>query len=146
MGIRSQSLIWVSAQFLLIALIVLQAWPWTLRALPLAILSMGSLLALWVLLHNHPGNFNIRPEPKAGARLVTSGPYRHIRHPMYVALLMVMAGVALGAKRLDPAFLWLALLGVLNFKAALEERLLLQQWSGYGEYSRHTHRFIPWLW
>ena len=127
MGVRSQSLFWVFAQFLLIALILLQAWPLAPRVCSLVLLSTGLALGLWVFLHNRPGNFNIRPEPKAGALLVTTGPYRHIRHPMYVALLLIMAGIALNQAHVYPAFLWLALLAVLNFKAALEERLLHRQ-------------------
>lgn len=146
MDVRVQSILWVLAQFILITLIVLQAWPWTMHILPLGLLVFGSLLGLWVFLHNRPGNFNIRPEPKSGAAMITTGPYRHIRHPMYLALLLVMAGLALGSRQPVPAFLWVILLTVLNFKAALEERLLLQRWPDYQDYSRHTRRFIPLLW
>lgn len=146
MGIRTQSIFWVIAQFLLITLITLGAWPWTIHTIPLSLLLFGSALALWVFRHNHPGNFNIRPEPKAGARMITTGPYRHVRHPMYVALLLVMAGVALATTHVYPPLFWLTLLGVLNYKAALEERLLQEQWPDYQEYCRQTRRFIPLLW
>lgn len=40
-------------------------------------------LATWTMAHNRLGNFNIRPAPKAHGLLVTTGPYRWIRHPMY---------------------------------------------------------------
>ncbi|MDQ3261228.1 MAG: hypothetical protein M3Q00_10690, partial [Pseudomonadota bacterium] len=48
-------------------------------------------LGIYTLLYNRLGNFNIRPEPKASGRLITSGPYRLIRHPMYSALTLAMA-------------------------------------------------------
>ena len=47
----------------------------------------GALLGLWALSCNRPGNFNIRPTPRAGGQLVQQGPYRWIRHPMYTAVM-----------------------------------------------------------
>ena len=51
-------------------------------------LALSALLGVWTLAWNRPGNFNIRPEPKAGGQLVTGGPYRLMRHPMYTAVLL----------------------------------------------------------
>ncbi len=64
----------VATQFALLAWLI---WPltpqrWSLAALLLVGCAAG--LGLWTLIHNRPGNFNIRPEPKASGRLVTSGP------------------------------------------------------------------------
>lgn len=147
MSTQVLSRFWVAAQFSLIALIL--AWPtpqrlW--RWWAIALLMAGAALVLWVFWHNRPGNFNIIPEPKAGAHLVTTGPYRWVRHPMYVALLLFMAGVAgTTTEPIEWAY-WLALLVVLNFKAALEERLLRKQWPEYAAYCARTRRFIPWVW
>jgi len=137
---------WVTAQFLLVAFILLWSLPWTLKVAPLLFGGAAFLLALWVFAHNPPGNFNIRPEPKRGARLVTGGPYRRVRHPMYVALLLAMAGIAAEAPNGLLLGMWAALLLVLNFKAALEERLLQQRWPEYADYRARTWRFIPWIW
>jgi protein-S-isoprenylcysteine O-methyltransferase Ste14 len=145
-SIGLQSRLWVAAQFLLIAAMVLwpAAWRWDAVAIVLGLAAIA--LGLWVFAYNRPGNFNIRPEPKAGGQLVTGGPYRWMRHPMYVALLLGMAAVTAESHSWVQAGLWLLLLLVLNFKAALEERLLRQRWPDYATYCQRTRRFIPGVW
>ena len=146
MTIRLQSMFWVTAQFVLVAVMLVWSIPWTLKWPPLLFGVAAFALALWVFAHNPPGNFNIRPEPKHGAKLVTGGPYRLVRHPMYVALLLAMAGIVTEAPNGQLLGMWVALLLVLNFKAALEERLLQQRWPEYADYRARTWRFIPWIW
>lgn len=146
MSVGTQSRLWVAAQFGLIALML--AWPadWAWDATAIALGALAVALALWVFAYNRPGNFNIRPEPKAGATLVTRGPYRWVRHPMYVALLLGMAAVAAQAHSLVQPVLWVVLAAALNFKAALEERLLATRWPDYAAYCARTKRFIPGVW
>lgn len=146
MSIGLQSRLWVAAQFGLIGLML--AWPaaWRLDLSSTVLGLLAIALVLWVFAHNRPGNFNIRPEPKDGARLVMGGPYRWVRHPMYVALLLGMAAVALTAHGWAQVVLWVVLAVVLNFKAALEERLLRQRWPDYAAYCTRTRRFIPGVW
>ncbi len=146
MNIRLQSMFWVTAQFVLVAFMVFCSIPWTLTWAPVTLGGLALALALWVFVHNPPGNFNIRPEPKSGARLVTRGPYRWVRHPMYVALLLAMAGIAAEAPTGPLLGMWALLVLVLNFKAALEERLLQARWSEYADYRSGTSRFIPRVW
>ena len=88
----------------------------------------------------------MRPQPRADAHLITDGPYRYVRHPMYVTVLLGAAGWALCAGGLVRALIVLALLLVLNGKAALEERLLLARWPGYAAYRERTRRFLPGVW
>lgn len=86
-------------------------------------------------------------ELHAGQRVIATGPYRHVRHPMYsAALLMFLAApVALGS--------WWALLPAiaLPFLLALrirnEEEVLARGLPGYSEYmERVRHRVIPGVW
>lgn len=133
----------VAAQFALIAWLI---WPmtpqsWSLPAL--ALLGCAVALGVWALAYNRPGNFNIRPEPKASARLVTGGPYRFMRNPMYSALLLFAAAevVAYGDRRKIAC--WFALALVLVAKAMLEERGLRARFPGYAAYAKRVHRFIP---
>jgi len=110
-----------------------------------ALLIVGGLLFLWVLRHNHLGNFSFRPEPPANNQLITDGPYRFIRHPMYLALLLVMTGVVL---LYGEPWRWLSLgaLGtVLHFKARLEERFLCARFPEYRDYISHTKSILPFV-
>lgn len=100
-------------------------------------------LAVWTLRHNRLGNFNIRPVPKAGAMLVTSGPYHWIRHPIYSALLLACAALACSANPAMGWLTWSALAVVLRLKSALEEQWLRETYPHYAAYSQVTRRFVP---
>lgn len=141
LGLRAR--LWVAAQFALIALML--AWPahWRITAGVVLAGAAAVGLGLWVFAWNRPGNFNIRPEPRDGGRLVVGGPYRRMRHPMYSALLLGMAAVAAASPDLPRIAGWLALLLVLFGKSSMEERLLLQRWPEYAAYRARTWRFIP---
>ena len=149
---HSLGLVLVLLQFILIAVIAWRAGPsfLALQASTLAwcVLAAGIALGGWALSANRPGNFNIRPQPKAGGQLVRSGPYAWIRHPMYTAVLLAgLAGVygvdIPGRTLVGTAFL--ALLGVLWVKAGLEEQWMAAQHPDYAAYQKDTSRFIPWL-
>lgn len=137
----------VALQFGLLALMGWRAWisPSSFDLLALSLLSGSALLALWALAANRPGNFNIRPTPRPGGTLVTSGPYRWIRHPMYTSVLLAAAAAAVKAHQFVDAGLWLALLAVLLFKAGMEERALMTRFPDYRDYKSRTTRFLPWL-
>ena len=102
-------------------------------------------LVAWTFWHNRPGNFNIRPIPRAGGRLITSGPYRHIRHPMYSAVLLGAAALALTAPPAPAWLAWTALLLVLLVKARLEERSMAEHHPDYTAYRTRTKRLVPGL-
>jgi len=139
----------VGAQLALIAALALLAAPAFLGggapAGAWAIALAGALLGLWALSCNRPGNFNIRPTPRAGGRLVQQGPYRWIRHPMYTAV--IACGIACawaGTSRWGwPAAA--ALAAVLVVKAEVEERWLQLEHTGYAAYRARTWRFLPGL-
>ncbi len=133
----------VAVQF---ALLVWLIWPltpqrWSLPALLLVGCAAG--LGLWTLVHNRPGNFNIRPEPKASGQFVTGGPYRYVRNPMYTAVLLFAAAEVVAYRDLWKVVCWIALALVLLAKAMLEERGLREQHAGYGAYAKRVRRFIP---
>jgi protein-S-isoprenylcysteine O-methyltransferase Ste14 len=86
-------------------------------------------------------------EVHAGQRVISTGPYRWVRHPMYsAAILWVFAApVALGSFwALVPA---LALPFVLALRIRNEEEVLARGLPGYSEYmERVRHRIIPGVW
>lgn len=102
-------------------------------------------LFVWTLVHNRLGNFNIRPTPKSWGMLVTTGPYKQIRHPMYTSMLLGAASLALMSDPLLGWSAWSALALVLVVKSNLEERWLNEVHPGYSSYHRESKRFIPWV-
>lgn len=133
----------VAVQFALIGWLI---WPLTAQAwsLPaLALLGCAVVLAVWTLAHNRPGNFNIRPEPKASGRLVTGGPYRYMRNPMYSAVLLFAAAEVVAYADMWKIACWLLLALVLLAKVMLEERALRALFPGYAAYAKRVRRFIP---
>ena len=92
--------------------------------LALVLCALGSAAGMYSLVHNKIGNFSVYPEPKRNTELVTSGPYRFVRHPMYSSLVVMMIGIALYNLHLIN-FVGLPLVALAVFgKALIEERLL----------------------
>lgn len=134
----------VSLQF---AAIVIIAWPIfdqpPGRGQWLAISILGVIVGLYTLAHNKLGNFGIYPEPIPDAVLVTTGPYRWIRHPMYTSLILFMLGIAL-YRHAWPNYVGLVvLIGALWGKMHREEAHLRLQFEDYSDYVKRTHRLLP---
>ena len=85
------------------------------------------------------------PRPLLGARLVESGSYRLVRHPIYGGLILGATGWGLFTA--SP----LALLGALvltaffDLKSRREEIWLSDQFEDYGAYRSRTRRLLPWI-
>lgn len=139
----------VAMQFGVLLLLGLMAAPRVWRGevpeMSLALAGLSAALGVWTLGHNRLGNFNIHPVPKTAGTLVTSGPYRLIRHPMYSAVLLLAAAMAWLVTPWVSVSAWCLLARVLWTKATLEERWMSEQHPGYAAYCQQTRRFVPWL-
>lgn len=134
----------VTLQFGLIALMVLRLETARIGPAFAVLLASGVAVGAWALAANRPGNFNIRPEPRPGGRLVTHGPYARVRHPMYLAVLLAMAAFAVAGDA-GQWVAWGALAAVLAAKARREERSLLLLHRDYASYRARTRAIIPFL-
>jgi len=136
-----------------VALVVLQmlalaalVWPWHAphwNAWAWVPIAAAFVTGGWTIAHNKPGNFSILPEPRANARLVTTGPYAHIRHPLYFGLILFAFGCAIGWNTLLHWTAAGALAIVLDLKSRREERFLLERFLEYRDYAARTTRLIP---
>jgi protein-S-isoprenylcysteine O-methyltransferase Ste14 len=110
-----------------------------LAAAALMLLGYGlSLLVMWRL----GRSFSVMPEAR---RLVTGGPYRLVRHPLYVTEEIAIIGLFLIYASL-PALLLFGLHGVLQLeRMRLEERVLAGAFPEYRDYAAKTARLIPGL-
>jgi protein-S-isoprenylcysteine O-methyltransferase Ste14 len=109
----------------------------------IVLLLAGGALFAATLAVNRLGNFNVRPKPKPTGRLIVSGPYRFVRHPMYVALLATAAAPVASDAAPAKWALWVALAVVLRVKAALEEAGLGRLHPDYAAYRGRTGAFLP---
>lgn len=112
------------------------AWGW----IPIA---AALVVKGWTIAHNRPSNFSILPEPRANARLITTGPYAHVRHPLYFGLMLFAVGCALGWNTLVHWTSAGVLALVLVEKSRREERFLRERFAEYDDYAARTTRLIP---
>lgn len=96
-----------------------------------------------MLWHNRPSNFSVLPEPRDSAQLITSGPYRYVRHPLYTGLMLFALGCAVGWNTWVHWSVVAALAVVLHCKARREESLLALRFDDYRAYALRTGRFVP---
>ncbi|MGA3371078.1 MAG: isoprenylcysteine carboxylmethyltransferase family protein [Terracidiphilus sp.] len=119
--------------------------PLWLTWLSLALALAGILSALWVLKVNRFAGSTIGVE--ASQTVISTGPYRIVRHPMYAAgtILWLFTPLALSSWVSLPAFALVIRFCVLRILS--EEKVLGEQLTGYTEYCLRTrYRLIPFVW
>lgn len=135
----------VSLQFLLAAFIVLTVDVGAVSVAAGIVSGAGMLLWGWAIFTMKLGRISVRPNVPANAQLLTHGPFRLIRHPMYSGLALFLLGCAFSPFLWWRMAAWLALAVVLICKARIEEQLLLTQFAEYAEYQSRTKRVVPFL-
>jgi protein-S-isoprenylcysteine O-methyltransferase Ste14 len=105
----------------------------------------GWLMMYWVMKVNRFAASTIEVEP--GQRVISTGPYGVVRHPMYLGagVMFLFSPLALGSYFALPAFAPVIL--ILVFRLLNEEKVLRQELPGYSEYCLRTRfRLVPLLW
>jgi protein-S-isoprenylcysteine O-methyltransferase Ste14 len=140
-----KSFTFVIIQFACLGLIALTGpfFPGNIFLLTVELLGVG--IGTWAVLTMGLGKFNITPDPLASSQLVIRGPYSLIRHPMYLALLLVTLPLVAVEFSMFRMAIWLGLLVDLLLKLNYEEGLLATQLKGYSEYMQKSHRLIPFI-
>jgi protein-S-isoprenylcysteine O-methyltransferase Ste14 len=103
----------------------------------------GVGMMYWTLT-NLGKNLTDTVQTRAGATLVTSGPYRHVRHPFYVAAALLMLGAALLSANWFIGASGLAVFVLLAVRTGREEQKLVEKFGEeYRAYMARTGRFLP---
>ena len=101
-------------------------------------------LMIWARLMFGTRSFHLVANPTEGG-LVTTGPYRYIRHPIYASVLYFAWAGILGNPTLMNIALGCGMIVGAWMRIIAEERLVVTKYPEYAEYGSRTKRVIPFL-
>lgn len=148
MGKRGEG--WFVLQMVLFAIILLMpsipplGFPAWLKILGLCVLIGGGVFGTWGLIALGR-SLTPFPKPIEGGTLVTAGPYRFVRHPIYAGLILGTLGWAIFRASLIGLVLAILLFVFFDLKSRQEERWLTETYSDYAGYQRQVRKLVPWL-
>lgn len=127
--------------FLGIALLRLpiQSIPWGLQLLSLTLMIIGISIALYGLI-SLGSSFSVMPEAR---NLVIRGPYKIVRHPIYLGEEMAIIGLALEYFSLTAFLILLFQLGFQLYRIQFEEQVLEQNFHEYASYKKNVKKLLP---
>jgi protein-S-isoprenylcysteine O-methyltransferase Ste14 len=89
----------------------------------------------------------VRIQEERGQTVISTGPYRYVRHPMYAGMVVFVVGTPLLLGSWYGVFLGGVFVLVLARRAVLEERTLRRELPGYEAYMAEVrYRLIPYIW
>jgi protein-S-isoprenylcysteine O-methyltransferase Ste14 len=119
-----------------------------------AIIPSGNLLLILLILFLLVGlwamaemkfRFNIFPALLNNSSLITSGPYRFIRNPMYTSIIFMMLILVINEFSYIRMFIWIILIFIFLYKINIEEKILAKEFPEYPEYRSVTKKLIPFI-
>jgi protein-S-isoprenylcysteine O-methyltransferase Ste14 len=112
--------------------------------LVIAVQAIAVGLMVWARITFGLRSFHYAANPTEGG-LVTTGPYKFIRHPIYAAIVyFVLAGVAGNLSWNNVALFAVICLGVW-IRIFCEERLIVTEYPEYSQYAKRTKRIVPFV-
>jgi protein-S-isoprenylcysteine O-methyltransferase Ste14 len=146
---------WIYTAFLLLMLILCgldKRFGWTSVPLPVQIVGLigvilGGLLLGWVVRENTFLSRYARIQDDRGQRVITTGPYKYVRHPMYAESLFWFPCVPLLLGSFVGLIPGLAISVLYVIRTRLEDKMLMEELPGYLDYAKKTrYRLVPGMW
>lgn len=150
----TQRLVMFFAMAGFIALLVVPAldhrWGWTpvpatMSFVGEGLVVMGFLAVFTVLRENTYGASTI--QVVEGQKVISTGPYALVRHPMYAGALVLVAGIPLALGSWSGLVIFVPFAAILIWRLVDEEKFLEKNLPGYSEYCRRVrYRLVPSVW
>lgn len=152
--------IWATA-LILIALVLsvvavpLDVFAWQLMPAPPAFLQTlagwsaftGFALIVWVIFTNQFAILNVVDQSGKGQTVVQSGPYALVRHPMYLAAMIMQAGASLWLGSTASLIMLAPVFAALSMRVKVEEQVLMATLPDYAAYcAARRYRILPFVW
>jgi protein-S-isoprenylcysteine O-methyltransferase Ste14 len=101
-------------------------------------------LMIWARRTFRSRSFHLTADPTEGG-LVTRGPYRWLRHPIYVAIIYFSWACLIAFPKTDAFMAVILITAGLFTRMILEEKELIKAYPEYEEYSKRAKRLIPFI-
>ena len=117
------------------------------QALGFVLLCLASYLVWLTLRANSFAAPVIKIQKERGHKVVSTGPYAYVRHPMYAGVLLFVLGAPLLLGSWWGLLAGALIIVLIGVRAVLEERMLTAELEGYAEYAeRVRYRLVPRVW
>lgn len=111
------------------------------------LLTVGMFGGIWAEAVNKFAELGVRIQSERGHKVIETGPYAIVRHPMYATAFPLSAGIALALGSYWALIPVVVMATVLVVRTMLEDRMLQRELPGYREYAaRVRYRLIPGVW
>jgi len=118
-----------------------KAWP----VAGLVLIVTGAILGISGGFWLGQRNITPLPYPRDKARMVDSGPYRLVRHPMYAGGILIAFGWTIWVRGPLTLLYTLVLVVFADIKSRREERWLQAKFPGYADYQARVRKLIPFV-
>lgn len=121
--------------------------PIALQAAGFALFLLSTLVTLWVFRENSFAAPVVKLQAARAQRVVSTGPYAHVRHPMYSGMVLFFTGVPLLLGSWWGLVMVPVFVALFAIRIGIEERTLREGLPGYADYAARVHyRLVPGIW
>jgi protein-S-isoprenylcysteine O-methyltransferase Ste14 len=107
----------------------------------------GFWIAFWAMRENAFLSDVVRIQEDRGHTVCTTGPYKYVRHPMYVGVILIMLCFPFSLGSLYTLIPGVIIMILFFIRTALEDKTLREELPGYAEYAQKVrYRLIPGIW
>ena len=121
--------------------------PFAVQVLGLVLYVASTLFILWVFRENSFAAPVVKLQTERAQRVISTGPYAHVRHPMYSGMVLFFAGVPLLLGSWWGLVMVPVIVALFAIRIGIEERTLRDGLPGYSDYvTRVRYRLLPGVW